>query len=94
MKTRTITIWVVLVAALLYLMVPIFWKVHKLKGQQTNLEEEIRQLSTKNQVLERELRLLKEDPVYMEYIARKKFRQAKEGEVVYKLVSPEELENP
>ena len=94
MKARTRILWITLAAILIYLLAPKFWKVHELKDQKTQLEEEIRQLSSRNQVLENELRLLKEDPVYIEHIARKKFRQAKEGEVVYKLVPPEELENP
>jgi len=94
MKARKRIFWIILAAALVYLLVPKFWKVRELQQQKSILEEEIQQLSSKNQVLENELRLLKEDPVYIEHIARKKFRQAKEGEVVYKLVPAEELENP
>ncbi|MBF0254349.1 MAG: septum formation initiator family protein [Candidatus Omnitrophica bacterium] len=73
---------------------PIYWRVVKLNRQKSGLETEVRQLQAMNQVLENKLRLLNEDPVYVEYIARRKFRKGKEGEVVYEIVSPEELENP
>ena len=38
------------------------------------------------EALEYELRLLKDDPVYLEKVARAQFNKAKEGEVVYKVV--------
>ena len=45
----------------------------------------------RNRVLENELRLLKEDPVYVEGVARRLFRKSKEGEVIYKIVPAEEI---
>ena len=36
--------------------------------------------------LPEELRMLREDPVYVEKVAREKFRKAKQGEIVYKVV--------
>ena len=94
MKLRARFFWLILSVALAYILIPKFWKVHELNQQKSELEQEIRHLSTHNQLLENELRLLKEDPVYIEHMARRKFRQAKEGEVIYKLVPPEELEHP
>jgi len=91
MNTKTFVGLVVLAVVLLYLFVPAAMKLNKLKSQKSELQQDIQSLSAKNQVLENELRLLKEDPVYREYIARKTFKRAKEGEIVYKFVSPEEV---
>ena len=88
-STRTTIFWVVLVAVLAYWIIPIFWKVHTLRMQRADLQEEIGRLSSENQRLENEIRLIKNDPIYLENIARKKFKKAKEGELVYRIVSPE-----
>ena len=93
MTNKARFIGVIIVALLMYLLIPAFWKVYKLNVQKSELEAEIRDLSAKNQVLELKLKLLRDDPVYVEYMARKKFRQAKEGEVVYKLVHADEGSN-
>jgi len=79
-------IWTAVVLILAYLIIPIFWKVHRLKDQKSVLEEELRVLGTKNQILASELRLIREDPIYLENIARKKFKKAKEGEIVYQII--------
>jgi cell division protein FtsB len=69
--------------------VPVALKLNKLRNQSADLETEIRKLTARNQVLENELKLLKSDPVYIEYTARKTFNKSKEGEVIYKLVEPQ-----
>jgi len=93
MRRRAFVVfWVLMSAVLLYVLVPIFWKVSQLRRDEARLSEEVRLLKMKNQVLENKLRLIQEDPVYVEYLARKKFRKAKEGEVIYRLVPREELE--
>ncbi len=51
-----------------------------------NLELELRKLKTENATLENEIKLLRLDPVYLEKIARTKFKKARENEIVYKVV--------
>ena len=87
MKARTLVGVMVLAAVLSYLLLPAAFKFHRLKNQNERLEIDIQTLSARNQTLQHELRLLKEDPVYIEYIARRTFNKAKEGEVIYRLVS-------
>ena len=48
-------------------------------------EQRIRELMEENQVLAEEKRLLLEDPVYLEKVAREKMGLIREGEVIYKI---------
>ncbi len=75
-----------IVAAFIALLTPKIVRNMKLGARSQNLIEEIRRLRQENRTLENELRLLREDPVYLEKVAREKFNKAKEGEIVYKVV--------
>jgi len=76
-----------LVSALfLVFLAPKVFHERKLETRSRSLEAEIRKIRLENQALENELRLLKEDPVYLEKVAREKFNKAKQGEIVYKVV--------
>lgn len=59
--------------------------------RQKNVENErkIAGLKEKNKKLEEERRLLEEDPVYLERVAREKMGLVREGEMIYRL-TPEE----
>ena len=63
--------------------------VRKLAERSRLLEEELVKIKRENNKLEEELRLLREDPVYLEKVAREKFNKAKQGEIVYKVVRAE-----
>lgn len=91
MKRRSILIAVLIGVLILWVFVPIVVKIVRLKNQKAELQTEIQRLALRNLALDQELRQLKNDPVYVEYMARRTFGTAKEGEVVYKLVTPEEL---
>lgn len=90
-RRSRIIVAIVTFIAVAYLVAPAFFKLAKLKHQRKELSQEIRELNARNQKLENELRLLREDPVYLEYIARKKFKKAKEGEVIYRIVDTGEV---
>ena len=90
MKRRTLTGLVILLAILTYLFVPAAFKLYKLTRQNDRLELEVQALSTRNQMLMGERRLLVEDPVYIEHVARQTFKKARKGETVYRLVSAED----
>lgn len=91
MKRRSIVITLLIGLLLLWVFVPIMLKITRLKTQKADLQVEIQRLALRNLALDQELQQLKNDPVYVEYMARRTFGTAKEGEVVYKLVTPEEL---
>lgn len=73
------------------LLIPRFLQVNKLDQRSRDLDKEIKNLEIQNKALETELRLLRDDPVYLEKVARKKFNKAKTGEVVYKVVTDKTL---
>ncbi|MCG3176706.1 MAG: Cell division protein FtsB [Candidatus Omnitrophica bacterium] len=60
--------------------------VWRLAQRSQALGQEMAELRKENQRLELELKRLREDPVYIEKVARQKFNKAKEGEIVYKVV--------
>jgi cell division protein FtsB len=85
---RPVTVIVLAVLAVVFvvLLMPRMIQVQKLKERSANLEQQLRDLKKQNDALEGELRLLRDDPVYLEKVARAQFNKAKEGEIVYKVV--------
>ena len=67
-------------------LVPKLIQIEKLQRRSDTLEAEVARLKAEDAALETQLRLLRDDPVYLEKIAREKFNKAKEGEIVYKVV--------
>ena len=86
-KKATLAVIFFLIAAVFAaLLAPRALQVYKLRERSDALEKELFQLKKQNETLELELRLLRDDPVYLEKVARAKFNKAKEGEIVYKVV--------
>jgi cell division protein FtsB len=75
-----------LLAVFAILLAPRVLKVRQLQTRSDALDAELERLRKQNTLLERELMLLREDPVYLEKVAREKFNKAKSGEIVYKVV--------
>ena len=90
-RPGTVFIVILLTAVFLALLAPKIIRNTKLQERSRNLEAELHKLKRENLVLENELRLLREDPVYLEKVAREKFNKAKEGEIVYKVVKEDDL---
>ena len=76
------------VSAIIVLLVflPSYTRMQDLRQKNTEYGHQVRDLVRKNGQLREEKRRLKEDPVYLEKIAREKMGLIREGEVVYKLV--------
>jgi len=85
-KSATVVVFTILLALFIILLAPRVIQNHSLEERSENLEKELYGLKVENQKLERELRLLRSDPVYLEKVARQKFNKAKQGEIVYKVV--------
>ena len=79
-------VFILLVVVFIAFTIPRIAHVEKLQERSDALEEELKKIKIENKRMETELRLLKDDPVYLEKVAREKFNKAKEGEIVYKVV--------
>lgn len=90
----TAVTFLILTAVFIALIAPRVLQVQSLKARSAELDKELVALKKKNDALERELTLLREDPVYLEKVARSQFRKAKEGEIVYKVVRPSQDTQP
>ena len=90
MKTPgTILAFGIVIAVFAALLAPKVLHVRKLEERSAALEAEVRKIRIENKDLERNLQLLREDPTYLEKVAREKFNKAKQGEIVYKVVRDE-----
>ncbi len=85
-RPGTAVIFALLVVGFGILLSPRVMQIVQLKTRSQNLEREINRLRRENLALETELRLLRDDPVYLEKVAREKLNKAKTGEIVYKVV--------
>lgn len=71
---------------------PSFVVLQQERRRNTEYEQQIAQLKAKNRQLEEEKRLLLENPVYLERVAREKMGLVREGEVIYRLTPVEQEE--
>ena len=81
----------VLLAGLGFLYIPGYSKIQELKEHDKKLAVKVEKLAQENAKLSEELEKLKNDPVYLESIARKEMGLVREGEVIYRLI-PDETE--
>ena len=85
-RPASLAVFGVLLVVFVMLLLPRMFEVQKLKKRSADLEMQLRDLKKQNDALEGELRMLRDDPVYLEKVARAQFNKAKEGEIVYKVV--------
>lgn len=71
-------------AAFCIIFLPGYSELHKLKGENEQLQKRIRLLEAHNDKLKEELVMMKEDPEYIERKAREKLGIVKKGEVIYR----------
>lgn len=78
--------------AVLFLIVflPGYTKVQELRDTNRDLEAKIRKLYKENVLLQEELKLIAEDPVYQEQVAREKMGLVRPGEIPIKIVPAKE----
>ena len=85
-RPGTLLIFLLLLLVFAVLLAPRVIQVQQLKARSENLEIELKKIRQENLQLENQLRLLREDPVYLEKVAREKLNKAKQGEIVYRIV--------
>lgn len=59
-------------------------KYMEMKGKKARLEREIKEIEIANEGLRKELRLLKENPFYIEKYAREEYRMARPDEFIFR----------
>jgi len=62
------------------------YQLYKLRSEKARIQSTISSLRDKKQLLEEEKTKLNNDPKYIEQLAREKFRMAKKGEKVFKVI--------
>jgi cell division protein FtsB len=65
------------------------YQLYKIKSQRTATQRRIEELKTEITLLENENKLLQTDLDYIEQLAREKYRMAKTGEKVFKVIPRE-----
>ena len=75
-----------LTIVVLILFLPSYTKMQDLKQINLQYEQQIKDLVYEQARLKEELRMLKEDPDYLEKVAREKMGLVRDGEVVYKIM--------
>ena len=63
------------------------FQLYKLKKEKNSIQEHISELRKEHEVLISEKKRLENDLMYIEKLAREKYRMAKPGERVYKVIS-------
>lgn len=71
---------------------PSYSKLQDLRQRNAEYDSKIIDLKTKQDQLVKEQKLLEQDPVYLEKVAREKMGLIREGEVVYKIVPENTVE--
>ncbi len=70
--------------------IPGYLKIKRFLRQNRELERQIKETKQANRRLEEEQEKLESDPVYLEKVAREKLGLAKEGEIIYKVLPPQQ----
>ena len=76
--------WMIWAALFAGLFLPQLLQIQQLRERRRELQKEIVQLEAENTQLRQQTKLLENDPLYVERIARKKLGVAREGEVIYR----------
>jgi len=79
-----------LVGILLIIFFPGYAKMQELRQKNRDLEDNIKKLQAENLKFSQERERLEKDPEYLERVGREKLGIVKKGEVVYKVVNPEQ----
>ena len=84
-KNKRVMISLAVILGLAVIFLPGITKLNELNDRKETLQNRIRELEARNRELEIEIKKMKEDPIYIEKVAREKFRAVREGEITYKI---------
>ncbi len=89
-KNRIIISSVLLLILLGIIFIPGYLKIRRLSRENRELERQIKEIEQANIGFQAEQQKLLNDPLYLEKVAREKLGVAKKGEVVYKVLPPQQ----
>ncbi|MBL7091991.1 MAG: septum formation initiator family protein [Candidatus Omnitrophica bacterium] len=89
-KKKIIVLSVLGLILLGIIFIPGYLKIKRLAGQNRELERQIKETRQANRKLGEEQKKLESDPVYLEEVLREKLGLAKEGEIIYKVLPPQQ----
>ena len=75
-----------ILGGLVFIYFPTLMKMYDLHKKNEDYARQIQEMKQKNIDLTEELRMLNDDPMYLEKVAREKMGLTKEGEVIYKIM--------
>ena len=99
-RARAFLWWLIgLCTAIVFVMVFVLsdhglYELYKLKQEQHLIEDHIKNLQAENAALSKEKDRLKNDIDYIEKLAREKYRMAKKGEKVFRVIPKSKREEP
>ena len=70
---------------LFFVFLPSYQRMQDLKQANIEYEQRIQELIEEKEALTEEKRLLEEDPIYLEKVAREKMGLIREGEIIFKI---------
>lgn len=95
-KFQQLLIRMILVVGSLILLIIFFfgdhglYQLYQLRSEKSKIQYSISSLRDKKQLLEEEKNKLSNDPKYIEQLARERFRMAKRGEKVFKVIEKDQ----
>ena len=95
-KFQQLLIRMILVVGSLILLIIFFfgdhglYQLYQLRSEKSKIQYSISSLRDKKQLLEEEKNKLSNDPKYIEQLARERFRMAKKGEKVFKVIEKDQ----
>ena len=89
-KSKIIVLFVLGLVLLGIIFIPGYLKIRRLAKQNKELEKQIEETQQANRRLKEEHQKLINDPLYLEKVAREKLGVVRKGEVVYKVLPPQQ----
>lgn len=83
-RWKNLVLSIIIISILIYLFSPNFIRLSKVYLQIRVLEEEIETLQLQNIKYQEEIYSLKNDPIYIEKVAREELGMSKPKEIIYK----------
>lgn len=82
----------IVITVVICIFAPALFKLRRLSIKKNNLIKQIRATQASNLYLQAEKRRLEEDLIYIEKMSRQKLRLSNPGEVVYRIIPPQQAE--
>lgn len=92
-RWKTVILVLITCSLLIYVFSPNFLRLTKVYRQLHVLEDEIEKLQAQNQRFQEEIYSLKNDPTYIEKVAREELGMSRPKEIIYKFDEEKEEES-